>query len=165
MDRLTTRNKDGSITLKDATMIAKAFCRLAEYEDTGLTPEEIHGLCEMDKRSRMAKMLRWEQAEAEGRLNVMPCKVGDTLYAVSEGRVTEKTVEVTNGDGRNIRILAAFACDDNCDGCIFEMYSQTYEGEWFCGSAYGVSELTGDDIGKTVFRTREEAEKALEENK
>lgn len=38
--------------------------RLATYENTGLEPEEIMGLCKMENRSRLAKMLRWEEAEA-----------------------------------------------------------------------------------------------------
>lgn len=46
--------------------------RLFAYEDTRLTPEEIFGLCSMEKRSGMAKMLRWEEAERDGRLVVLP---------------------------------------------------------------------------------------------
>lgn len=46
--------------------------RLAEYEETGLEPHEVYCLCEMEKRSRMAQMLRWEQAAYEGRLLVLP---------------------------------------------------------------------------------------------
>ena len=41
--------------------IAKAFDRLAAYEDTGLEPEEIMGLCEMDRRAKMADMIRKEK--------------------------------------------------------------------------------------------------------
>lgn len=35
--------------------------RLAAYEDTGLEPEEIVGLCAMDKRARIADTLRREE--------------------------------------------------------------------------------------------------------
>lgn len=41
--------------------ICEAIDRLAAYEDTGLTPEEIIGLCAMDKRARMAELLRQEE--------------------------------------------------------------------------------------------------------
>ena len=34
---------------------------LTAYEDTGLTPEEIMGLCSMDKRAKMAELLRTEE--------------------------------------------------------------------------------------------------------
>lgn len=34
---------------------------LAAYEDTGLEPEEIMGLCRMDRRAKMAELLRMEE--------------------------------------------------------------------------------------------------------
>lgn len=60
--------------------------RLAAYEDTGLEPEEINALCEMDRRAKMAEMLRLEesagvsidrlaelaQADRDGRCVVLP---------------------------------------------------------------------------------------------
>lgn len=55
---------------------------LKSYEDTGLTPGAIIGLCEMDKRSRMAKMLRWEEAEKDGRLVVLPA--GVTVHSLQD---------------------------------------------------------------------------------
>ena len=39
MDRLTRRSENGIYIV--ATNIQKAFEKLADYEDTGLTPEEI----------------------------------------------------------------------------------------------------------------------------
>ena len=54
--------------------IAKAFDRLAAYEETGLEPEEL------------------AQSEKEGRLVVLPCDVGDKLYDVTLGEVREKIV-------------------------------------------------------------------------
>lgn len=41
--------------------IAKAFDRLAAYENTGLEPDEIISLCDMDRRAKMAEMLRIEE--------------------------------------------------------------------------------------------------------
>lgn len=39
------------------TAVPAAHCKkLKEYLDTGLTPEEIIGLCEMDKRAKMADL-------------------------------------------------------------------------------------------------------------
>lgn len=35
--------------------------RLAAYEETGLEPEEIMGLCSMDRRAKMAELLRMEE--------------------------------------------------------------------------------------------------------
>lgn len=44
-----------------------AVNRLSAYEDTGLTPSEV---------AKLAK------AKADGRLVVLPCKVGDTVYEI-----------------------------------------------------------------------------------
>ena len=44
MKRLTVRNKDGSISQPDTTSWAMVFQRLAQYEDTGLEPEDIMGM-------------------------------------------------------------------------------------------------------------------------
>lgn len=107
--------------------------KLAAYEDTGLTPEEINGLCEMDKRSRMAKMLRWEEAEADGRLVVLPCKAGDTVYTMrSDGTACPHEI-------RRIEINknGAFACS----------------GLWFPFS----------DFGQTVFIDSEPKKLTIEE--
>ena len=41
MERLTIRNSDGSVSQPTATTIAAVFQRLAAYEDTGMTPEQI----------------------------------------------------------------------------------------------------------------------------
>ncbi len=43
--------------------IRNILTRLAAYEDINLTPEEIIGLCSMDKRAKMAELLRWEENE------------------------------------------------------------------------------------------------------
>ncbi len=51
---------------------AAIYERLREFEKIGLEPMEISALCKMEKRSRMAQMLRWEQATYEGRLLVLP---------------------------------------------------------------------------------------------
>lgn len=89
MDRLTTRindkvrcigKRDGhEITFElyrlvlpheGVDYIEKMLERLARYEDTGLTPDEIYALCSMDRRARMAEQLRKEEnEEAEKRRN------------------------------------------------------------------------------------------------
>jgi hypothetical protein len=89
-------------------------------------------------------------AKAEGRLVVLPCKVGDTVYALQLKRITEfcvdplhkeivtaKVVEITLKDG--IKWFRLYSADDR------------------------IAVYRGENFGKTVFLTREEAEKALEE--
>jgi hypothetical protein len=100
---------------------------------------------------RMAVQLSYtrlrELAEADkaGRVVVSPCKVGDTVYEVtnrktiSEYRVKEICVE----------LFCTFIKWDVVAGFVDK-------------SIFGVSV---DEIGKTVFLTREEAEKALEARK
>ena len=85
--------------------------RLAAYEDTGLEPEEIkvheavkynagyyHGdedRCrwiekELGPIDHLRDLL---QAEQDGRLVVLPCKVGDTVYQIDAERVYESEVK------------------------------------------------------------------------
>lgn len=68
--------------------------RLAAYEDTGLTPESVEAL----KLSMMGKAIseikefdglpidrlrELAEADKDGRLVVLPCKPGDTVYKIS----------------------------------------------------------------------------------
>jgi hypothetical protein len=96
----------------------EAITRLAEYEDSGLSPEEVQELA---------------KAKAEGRLVVLPCKTEDTVFIVYAKKILETTVD-----------KRAWTDDDG--------YMLRTKEEWF----------KEKDIGKTVFLTREEAEKALE---
>jgi hypothetical protein len=93
---------------------------------------------------------------------VPPCKVGDTVYVISETRVKKTNVHELYIDSQNhITISVDFECDDDCDGCPFEAWSQTFCGEWDCDNQYGVAEIKAEDFGKTVFLTKEEAKAAL----
>ena len=114
--------------------------RLANYEDTGLTP----GQCEnakvivesafSDDTSKAEWIRELLKADKDGRLVVLPCKVGDTVYFALLGRIIEKQV--------------------------FSIVSFSDSTRIYCG---GTSEyFRPEDIGKTFFLTREEAEKALE---
>ena len=58
MERLTERDEDGAVTLKCDIYagINKMVLRLADYEDTGLTPEEVAALkAERDEAVRDLK--------------------------------------------------------------------------------------------------------------
>ena len=117
MKRLTTR-VDGIAVLeswaidKDPVSIIQMLCnRLTAYEDTGLEPEEIkvheaakynagyyHGdedRCRwIEKELGPIDHLRERlQAEQTGRLVVLPCKVGDTVYQIDAERVYESEVK------------------------------------------------------------------------
>lgn len=167
MNRLTIRNSDGAwdVPLRnddDGAYIPsqEIIDRLAAYEDTGLEPEEVEAckvalmgksLAEIEEIEGISveRMKDLAKAEAEDKLLVLPCKVGDTVWAfgylptssryviycaeVKEFRLREKHF------GRGIYVLL--------------------EPVDFRGRR---KEYGKDDFGKTVFLTREDAEKALE---
>lgn len=116
--------------------------RLADYEDTELTPEEIdmdheaaeqlRHLCRNCDLDRLEKLA---EADRDGRVVVRPCKVGDTLFRVFAGEILEHKV-------RNMRYLAI-------------------QGRWDIDTTPFCSYVESS-IGKTIFLTHEEAEAALE---
>lgn len=90
---------------------------------------------------------------------VLPCKGGDTLYS-KDGKVAE--VEEFHIDKHAVHMTVSFECDYNCVHCAFNTWRQEYSGEYSCEGEWGEMTIPADEVGKTVFLTREEAEKALE---
>ena len=90
------------------------------------------------------------KAEKEGRLIVPPCKVGDMVYSLSGEGIFRQIVKFIETD-KHSQIRLRCECDLDCNKC-------PHMGCWneYRYRAYGL-----DDIGKTVFLTREEAEAAL----
>lgn len=116
--------------------------QLADYEDTELTPEEIdmdHEAAEQLRRlcrnCDLDRLEKLAEADKDGRLVVLPCKVGDTLFRVFAGEIFKYRVGS----------MKYFAIQGRWD-------VETYP---FCPCV----EIS---IGKTIFLTREAAEKALE---
>lgn len=85
-----------------------------------------------------------ELAEADkgGRLEVLPCKVGDTVYEVT----SRKTISEYRVKAIRVELFCIFIEWDIVAGFVDK-------------SIFGVPV---DEIGKTVFLTREGAEKALQ---
>ena len=84
--------------------------RLKEYEDTGLEPEEIERVVdayggghtlrtesaerlEIVREIKTDRLRELAKAEKDGRLEVLPCKVGDTVYQIDAERVYESEVK------------------------------------------------------------------------
>ena len=123
--------------------------RLAAYEDSDCEPEEVlpkdkadeitlklmrladlESLCSYDRLRELA------EADKDGRVVVLPCKVGDGLWTFCSHPVEQVySFTVTDISTLNGRAML------NTSRC-------------------GV--IDARDVGKTVFLTREEAEKALE---
>lgn len=125
--------------------------RLAAYEDTGLEPAEVlsmHGeWCAMMTALNSIgggydRLRELAEADKDGRVVVLPCKVGDRLYEVT-GR---KTISVYKVKAIRVELFGLFIEWDIVEGFVWQSLSGINAGE----------------IGKTVFLTREEAEKALE---
>ena len=87
-------------------------------------------------------LAEYEDLEEQGLLLKLPCKVGDTVYSITRDFISEYNI-------RN------FICYDN--GNIFF--------DWKCvkGIYLNIKGFHIDDIGKTVFLTKEAAEKRIRE--
>ena len=91
----------------------------------------------------------YEEAEENGLLLRLPCKVGDKAYViVNKNRVYEMEV-------MGIYPFGAFYEDEEKE--ISRIYNLYLDGNVY------YKHCTFYDIGKTVFLTKEEAEKVLEE--
>ena len=87
------------------------------------------------------------EADKDGRLVVLPCKVGDTVYMI------ERIFDIDNG-----------VCDEICARKVIGYGGNNLNKLWLIGSGgmYNVY-IFVSEFGKTVFLTREEAEKAFRE--
>ena len=130
--------------------------RLKAYEDAKLSPQACAEAREIEETlsgcdysiSRMVELMK---ADVEGRVVILPCKVGDVIY-----KLFREYTECTSYQVRK----------DNycCEGCMVPCDSR----EVTVIRAIQPNSLPEvvryiEDIGKTVFFTREEAEKALQE--
>lgn len=127
--------------------------RLAAYEDSGLTPEQVDALKMASMGKAVAQITEFEGlpidrlrelavADQEGRVVVLPFKVGQKVFALLDDPKHVSECEVKQiGLGGSPGFAGIEPTGER-------------------GRKYGVS-LRG--FGKTVFLTREEAEKALAE--
>ena len=135
-------------------MVRDLYGRLKAYEDTGFEPEEVTALGKLfDYALKESKTLteqltllkhirKLAEADKDGRLVVLPCKVGQRVFALMD---TDKHIS---------------ECEVKRIGMGNEIGFIGLEPIGARGREYGVA-LNG--FGKAVFLTREEAEKALQE--
>lgn len=144
VDEHTTRK-----TIIDARAVREHamdfYWRLKAYEDTHMMPSDVTSM-RMDMAIIAAlfngidvdRIKELAEADRAGRLAVLPCRVGDTLFRVFAGEILEHKV-------RNMRYLAI-------------------QGRWDIDTTPFCSYVESS-IGKTIFLTREEAKAALEATK
>ena len=129
--------------------------RLKQYEDTKRTPEQIEALEAAIMGKAVAQITEFEGlpiarlrelavADQEGRVIVLPCKVGDTIYFAHAHPILR--YKVTGYEMGN--------------ASISQVRSKHVDKE--TGLTFNFTFRPGS-IGKTVFLSREEAEKALRE--
>lgn len=160
MERLTERDANCAdpkeiygVRVKNHDYISAAN-RLAAYEETRRTPEEVTALGKLfdyaleesktltEQLALLNRIRDLAEADRDGRLVVPPCKAGDTVYEVT----SRKTISEYRVKAIRVELFCTFIEWDIVAGFVDK-------------SIFGVPV---DEIGKTVFLTREEAEKALE---
>lgn len=138
----------GGCKINDCPFETAVCDRLAAYEDTGLSPEKVSWMKEVveaafdNDTSRIERAHNLHVADKEGRVVVLPCKVGHRVFALLD---TDKHIS---------------ECEVKQIGLGNEIGFVGLEPIGARGREYGVA-LNG--FGKTVFLTREETEKALAE--
>ena len=87
------------------------------------------------------------EADKDGRVVELPCKVGDTVYMI------ERIFDIDNG-----------VCDEICARKVIGHGGNNLNKLWLVGSG-GICNayIFVSEFGKTVFLTREEAERAIQE--
>ena len=136
----------------DCPAFDKLIERLAAYEDTGLTPEEIKAPFTEDTMINLAaqalgvepsRLRELAEADKAGHVVVLPCKVGETVYFVNAKQILEFAV-------------VGYAVDETGISWVHSEHVDKI------GNTNERS-FSPDRLGKNTFFTREEAEKALQE--
>ena len=133
----------------DCPAFDKLIERLAAYEDTGLTPEEVlpkdkadeialklMRLADLERLCSYERLRELAEADKDGRCVVLQCKVGDTVWRI----VRDGEPHITRDEVRDM-----YFADDMTP----------------CVELVGGRVTFTEKFGKTVFLSREEAEKAL----
>lgn len=139
-------------------MARDLYGRLKAYEDTGLEPEAVEtvklALCakhmvdlETLNNTPISRLVELAEADKDGRVVVLPCQVGDTVYTI------EHIFDIDNG-----------VCDEICARKVIGHGGNNLNQLWLVGSG-GICNayIFVSEFGKTVFLTREEAERAIQE--
>ena len=140
MERLTERTADGILVKENYSENAlRTF-----YQCFGEKPNDNYSNCE-EGYCAIDKLAAYEDAQEQGLLLRLPCKVGDTLYCITpyvkEPIITTHVLQINIKQFFNEKIIVRIDVMDKMgESCYFL-----------------------DDIGKKVFLSRAEAEAKLAE--
>lgn len=128
------------------------YWRLKAYEDTSLSPEDCAEYKKFEDEiiasgKTFGRLIELLEADKDGRVEVLPCKVGDTVWIVGAVRKLYSAKVRTFFCGHPSAVRG-----DDDDGHIHMI--RTTE-----------CDIPMKELGKTVFLTREEAERAMEGRK
>nr|DAF54730.1 MAG TPA: hypothetical protein [Siphoviridae sp. ctqPo10] len=153
----------GKLTLEEAIVHAKEVAeknyRGADFESIDSVDNDIKTNCikcaeEHEQLAEWLKELRsYKGLEEQGLLVRLPCKVGDTVWDNDFGYP----------ESYEIKAFSYGYCDSYVEPDIEDEIIFYYENYTHSISITGAFPMS--EIGKTVFLTREEAEKKLEEMK
>ena len=154
MERLTfegnfcdiARCKDVKCPPNTACSQKQVWERLKQYEDSRLSPEDaanLHAILRLGDGMTLMRLRELAVADQEGRVFVLPCKVGDTVYFVNPKKILEFAVVGYEVDETGISWVYSEHVDKT--GHTNERTFST------------------DRFGMNTFFSREEAEKALAE--
>ena len=155
MERLTYRDKDGFPMMKKRGGFKQGGVeRLAAYEDTHMMPADVTSM-RMDMAIIAAlfngvdvdRMKELSEADKAGRLVVLPCKVGDTLWVTKNPWTCELLKKPLDAYVNGMKMYS--------HGLYVNLLFDTRK-------INGTRDYEINHIGKTIFLTRKEAEKALE---
>ena len=116
--------------------------------------DSIEGLIALFYRNLWAmaelreRLKKYEDAEENGLLLKLPCKVGDTVYEIS------RIEPYRNPAIREMGIVDILLRDNDMYFTLQDLYDEYYD-----------NSILSTEFGKTVFLTKEEAEQALEKIK
>lgn len=148
----------GSFCEDGACSQRKVWERLKEYENTERRPEEVQALNRLfdyaltesrtlqEQLALIERLRELAKADKDGRLVVLPCKIGGTVYLLLRDGVKHYP--------------------ETCGWYISEdRVGAIAEGGFYLGDPADDVYVRNAEIGEEVFLTRAEAEKALEGRK
>ena len=133
---------------------------VGEDRRNGGCNERVDDECVRIERLHSCQIAQIADHLLENGVIVPPCKVGDVVYSPRENGILEQNV-ISIEIEKDPHVRVYFTCDYLCDGCPHEQTYQNQAGDGGCYGEYGESLFAFEDFGKTVFLTREEAERTL----